>query len=119
MHNLDSANRHSLVSWLISGVRDELRSSRYFCNCVIVSVSCGVALSRASLHLRVHHPPGSARECLGQGSQASGYHHDRLDVEATDAFLRSPFRVVIKSGVEIRQRLQIYGPHQLSLSSKN
>ncbi len=34
------------------------------------------------------------------------------DVEATDAFLRSPFRVVIKSGVEIRQRLQIHGPHQ-------
>ncbi|MBB4169749.1 adenylate/guanylate cyclase domain-containing protein [Rhizobium sp. BK538] len=33
------------------------------------------------------------------------------DVEATDVFLRSPFRVAIDSGKRVRQKLQINGPH--------
>ncbi len=30
MHKLDSANRHTLVNWLISGVRDELQIEPIF-----------------------------------------------------------------------------------------
>ena len=113
MHNLDSANRHSLVNWLISGVRDELQIEPIFLQLCDRLVSCGVSLSRASLHLRVHHPQWLGTRVVWVKDQPEadittiGY-----DVEATDAFLRSPFRVVIGSGVEIRQPLQIYGPHQ-------
>lgn len=116
MHNLDSANRHSLANWLISGVRDELQIEPIFLQLCDRLASCGVALSRASLHLRVHHPQwlGTRVVWVKNHRQADittiGY-----DVEATDAFLRSPFRAVIRSGDEIRQRLQIHGPHQFSV----
>lgn len=113
MRKLDGALSHSLVNWLISGVRDEQQIEPIFLELCDRLVTCGVLLSRASLHLRVHHPQwlGTRVVWVGESAHADittiGY-----DVEATDAFLRSPFRVVIRSGIEIRQRLQIYGPHQ-------
>ena len=53
---LKTEARDQILHWLATGIRDEPLAEKVFVELCGRLVRCGVALSRATLHLRVHHP---------------------------------------------------------------
>ncbi|QFY63347.1 adenylate/guanylate cyclase domain-containing protein (plasmid) [Rhizobium grahamii] len=101
-----------VIEWLSQGLRDEAASEKIFVHLCERLMNAGIALSRATLHFRVHHPQWlGTRVIWTRGLPEVDVHTVAYDVEATDVFLRSPFRVVIATGNEVRQRIRIHGPH--------
>lgn len=109
---LDLRFRVQILDWLAAGVRYQPRGEKVFAELCARIVACGIPLSRATLHLRVHHPQWlGTRMTWMRGQSDASVQTIAYDVEATDVFLRSPFRVAIDSGKRVRQKLQINGPH--------
>lgn len=101
-----------VIEWLSQGLRDEASSEKIFVHLCERLMKAGIALSRATLHFRVHHPQWlGTRVIWTRGQPDADVHTVAYDVEATDVFLRSPFHVVIANGNEVRQRIRIHGPH--------
>lgn len=102
----------SLMRWLSAGLREEAAAERIFVQLCERLVLGGIDLSRASLHFRVHHPQWLGTRVLWcRGLVDAHVQTVAYDVEATDAFKRSPFRLVIETGNEVRQKIQTIGPH--------
>ncbi len=105
--------RQKLFEWLSSGIRDEPNAERIFVSFCERLLRCGVKLSRATLHFRVHHPQWLGTRFVWSGNQTAAQAQTiAYDVEATDVFQLSPFKRVIDTGKPVRQRLQICGPHR-------
>ncbi len=104
--------RLSIISWLSTGLREEQSLERIFAQLCARFVECGVNLSRSTLHLRVHHPQWLGTRILwARGQSETEVQTVAYDVEGTDVFRRSPFRLVIDTGRVVRQRILICGPH--------
>lgn len=113
---LTSEFRKQILHWLSAGVRYEPLAEKVFAELCRRLVHCGVLLSRATLHLRVHHPQWlGTRMTWNRGQSVANVQTIAYDVEATDAFLRSPFQLAITSGMRVRQKLQILGPHRFAV----
>ncbi|MGO4355189.1 adenylate/guanylate cyclase domain-containing protein [Rhizobium sp. RAF36] len=105
-------SRTALLKWLSEGLREEQQAERIFVQLCERLIACGIDLSRSTLHFRVHHPQWlGTRIVWARGQEDAFVHTVAYDVEATDVFLRSPFRLVIATGREVRQKIQICGPH--------
>jgi len=116
MSLLNSPRRDSLVQWLLAGVREERDIAQIFMQLCTRLVDCGVELSRASLHIRVYHPQWlGTRIIWARGQSRPDVQIVGYEVVATATFLQSPYRVVFSTGSEIRQKLQIHGPHAFPL----
>lgn len=108
--------RTQVVDWLAAGIRYEPRGDKVFTELCSRIGACGIPLSRATLHLRIHHPQWlGTRMTWLRGQKELGVETVAYDVAMTDAFLHSPFRVAIDSGKRVRQKLQINGPHIFAL----
>ncbi len=102
-----------MIEWLSQGLRDEASSERIFVQLCERLMKAGIALSRATVHFRVHHPQWLGTRLIWyRGYSQAEVQNVAYDVEATDVFLRSPFHFVIATGKEVRQKIQVYGPHQ-------
>ncbi|MBD9544163.1 adenylate/guanylate cyclase domain-containing protein [Ensifer sp. ENS04] len=113
---LKTEARDQILHWLATGIRDEPLAEKVFAELCGRLVRCRVALSRATLHLRVHHPQWlGTRMTWVRGQSTANIQTIAYDVEATDAFLRSPFQLAIVSGLRVRQNLQIVGPHRFAV----
>ncbi|MBY3130180.1 adenylate/guanylate cyclase domain-containing protein [Rhizobium laguerreae] len=112
--NGSTANPHlEVIEWLAQGLRDEASSERIFVQLCERLVKAGIALSRATLHFRVHHPQWlGTRLIWHRGHRDADVQNIAYDVEATDVFLKSPFQFVIATGKEVRQKIQLHGPHK-------
>ncbi|MDX0436432.1 adenylate/guanylate cyclase domain-containing protein [Sinorhizobium medicae] len=105
-------SRASLLHWLSEGLHAEPDAGRIFVQLCERLIDAGIDLSRATLHFRVHHPQWlGTRLVWTRGQEDAFVQKVAYDVEATDVFQRSPFRVVIATGREVRQKIQICGPH--------
>lgn len=105
--------RSAVIEWLSQGVRDEPSSERIFVQLCERLMNTGVELSRSTLHFRVHHPQWlGTRLIWHRGQSDANVQNVAYDVEATDVFLRSPFHSVLTTGNEVRQKIQIHGPHK-------
>ena len=105
-------SRASLMRWLSTGLREEPAAECIFVQFCDRLVEGGIDLSRATLHFRVHHPQWlGTRIIWSRGEVAANVQTVAYDVEATNVFQRSPFRLVIETGNEVRQKIQICGPH--------
>jgi len=105
-------SRASIINWLSAGLHEEPAAERIFVELCRRFIQSGIDLSRATLHFRVHHPQWlGTRIIWSRGQIEANVQTVAYDVEATDVFLRSPFRVVIETGKELRQKIQICGPH--------
>lgn len=105
--------RSEVINWLSEGLRDEATLERIFVQLCERLMQAGIALSRASLHLRVHHPQWlGTRLIWHKGQERADIQNVAYDVEATEVFLRSPFHFVLATGSRIRQALQLQGPHK-------
>lgn len=112
MTDKDNQKRPALFQWLSTGLREEPTAERIFFEFCNRLTDCGVSLSRCSLHFRVHHPQWlGTRIIWARGQTEAEVHTVAYDVEATDAFLRSPFHLVIQTGKNVRQKIQICGAH--------
>ncbi|WP_429114883.1 adenylate/guanylate cyclase domain-containing protein [Ensifer sp. KUDG1] len=113
---LKTETREQILRWLATGIRDEPLAETVFAELCGRLMRCGVALSRATLHLRVHHPQWlGTRLTWVPGQSIAKVETIAYDVEATDAFRRSPFQLAIVSGLRVRQKLQIVGPHRFAV----
>ncbi len=105
-------SRSSLLRWLSEGLLQEPDAERIFVQLCERLIEAGIDLSRSTLHFRVHHPQWlGTRIVWTRGQEDAFVQTVAYDVEGTDVFLRSPFRLVIATGREVRQKLQICGPH--------
>ncbi|WP_322885593.1 hypothetical protein U8C32_23865 (plasmid) [Sinorhizobium medicae] len=105
-------SRASLLHWLSEGLHAEPDAGRIFVQLCERLIDAGIDLSRATLHFRVHHPQWlGTRLVWTRGQEDAFVQKVAYDVAATDVFQRSPFRVVIATGREVRQKIQICGPH--------
>ena len=105
--------RSDMIEWLSKGLRDEASSGRIFVQLCERLSGAGIALSRATLHFRVHHPQWlGTRLVWYRGCAEADVQHVDYNVETTDVFLRSPFHFVIATGKEVRQKIQVHGPHK-------
>jgi len=112
--NKEAADAHmDVTEWLAQGLRDEASSERIFVQLCERLTKAGIVLSRSTLHFRVHHPQWlGTRLIWHRGYDHANVENVAYDVEATDVFLRSPFHYVIVTGKEVRQKIQIHGPHK-------
>ncbi|MDI7861600.1 adenylate/guanylate cyclase domain-containing protein [Rhizobiaceae bacterium n13] len=109
-------SRDALLSWLMAGVREELGVEQIFLQLCNRLVACGIDLSRASLHFRVHHPQWlGTRIIWSRGQPALDVQTVAYEVEATDTFRKSPFQIVFTTGSEVRQDLRMCGPLRFAL----
>ncbi len=111
---MDTRNefRSNVLEWLSTGVNEEPLNERIFSELCRRLVHCQIALSRVTLHLLVHHPQWlGTRLIWTRGRPDAVIQTVAYEVEASDAFLRSPFRQAIATGKVVRQKLQIVGPH--------
>lgn len=105
-----------IIDWLSAGVQDQMEGETIFAELCMRLVDFGIPLSRATLHLRVHHPQWLGTRMTWVPDQSGlSVQTVSYDVEATDVFLRSPFHSVIASGKPVRQKLQIMGPHRFAV----
>lgn len=105
-----------IIDWLSAGVRDQMQAERIFAELCTRLVLFGIPLSRATLHLRVHHPQWLGTRMVWMRDQSEiRVQTVAYDVEATDVFRRSPFQMVIATGKSVRQKLQIMGPHRFAV----
>ena len=105
--------RSEVIEWLAAGLRDEATLERIFVQLCERLTQTGIVLSRATLHLRVHHPQWlGTRLIWRRGHGHADVENVAYDVEATDVFLRSPFHFVLTTGSQVRQELQLHGPHK-------
>jgi adenylate cyclase len=106
-------SRSEVIDWLSQGLRDEASPERIFVQFCERLMNAGIALTRATLHFRVHHPQWlGTRLIWHKGYDHAEVQHVAYDVEATDVFLRSPFHFVITTGNQVRQEIQLTGPHK-------
>lgn len=104
--------RNVLLGWLSTGVREEPSTAAIFLQLCNRLQDRGICLSRSTLHFRVHHPQWLGTRIIWCRDQTQVDEQTvAYDVEATDAFQRSPFHRVILSGKQVRQKIQIVGPH--------
>jgi adenylate cyclase len=105
--------RSEVTDWLSEGLRDESTLERIFVQLCERLMKTGIALSRATLHLRVHHPQWlGTRLIWHRGHDHVDVQNVAYDVEGTEVFLRSPFHFVLATGIRVRQELQLHGPHK-------
>jgi adenylate cyclase len=108
---LDS--RSEVIDWLSQGLRDEASPERIFVQFCERLMKAGIPLSRATVHFRVHHPQWlGTRLIWHKGHDHADVQNVAYDVEATEVFLRSPFHSVLTTGNQVRQELQLHGPHK-------
>ncbi|WP_246708021.1 adenylate/guanylate cyclase domain-containing protein [Ensifer oleiphilus] len=113
---LNTEMREQILHWLATGIPYEPLVDKVFAELCGRLVCCGVALSRATLHLRVHHPQWlGTRLTWARGQSVAKVETIAYDVEATDVFRRSPFQLAIVGGLRVRQKLQIVGPHRFAV----
>lgn len=104
--------RNALLGWLSTGLRDQPSTAAIFLQLCRRLVDFGICLSRSTLHFRVHHPQWLGTRIIWCRDQSKIDEQTvAYDVEATDAFQRSPFHRVIVTGKPVRQKLQVTGPH--------
>ncbi|MCV9966719.1 adenylate/guanylate cyclase domain-containing protein [Pararhizobium sp. BT-229] len=116
MSVLDDRDHEAIARWLLAGVHEESDLAEIFTQLCNRLVDFGVDLSRASLHILLHHPQWLGTRILwARGRSTPDVQTVGYEVQATDVFLKSPFRVVLSTGVAIRQKLQIHGPHPFPL----
>ncbi|MBB3659434.1 adenylate cyclase [Rhizobium sp. BK650] len=105
--------RAEVIEWLSQGLRDEASSERIFVQLCERLTKAGIALSRATLHFRVHHPQWLGTRLIWyRGYSQADVQNVAYDVEASDVFRLSPFQFVLATGKEVRQKIQVHGPHK-------
>jgi len=113
---MDCSYRGTLQQWLSTALRNEPSAPAIFKQFCDRLSEAGLALSRCTVHFRVYHPQWLGTRIIWCRDREEVEEQTiAYDVEATDAFQRSPFHRVILTGKPIRQRLQIIGPHLFHL----
>ena len=99
-------NIQPVVDWLIDGARPSRRPRDVLLDTCRRTVAAGLPLSRVGVFVRTLHPNLLGRAFIWQADKGAvemtEAGHDLLESEA---FLRSPIRVVFNEHVEVRRRL--------------
>jgi adenylate cyclase len=99
-------NIQPVVDWLIDGARPSRRPRDVLLDTCRRTVAAGLPLSRVGVFVRTLHPNLLGRAFVWQADKGAvemtEAGHDLLE---SDAFLKSPIRVVFNEHVEVRRRL--------------
>nr|WP_310069946.1 adenylate/guanylate cyclase domain-containing protein [Phyllobacterium sp. 1468] len=100
------SRRHGILDWLMQETQNERFIDNIFVEMCKRLRAEGIAVGRATLHFRTHHPEWlGARIVWRTGMREAEIDTFGYDVETTPQFLLSPINELLRGADEVRQRL--------------